>query len=404
MQFDPTDLLGRREAVDRVLSLRAPAVAARPVESVPLYAVGDRVLAEPVVAERDAPPFDYATMDGFTFDAAAEYPFELADARVFPEDEPPSIEAGEAVRIATGAPLPAGANAVLRREDAVVEDGRLSGPAIEPGTYTYQRGSNVEAGETLFAAGERLSPKDAVLLGDLGHETVRVHERLSVGLLATGSEIHEGVSDDLDSPMLAGLVRSWGAEATYEGTVPDDAARVEERIASLGDDHDVVMTTGGTSVGKKDYVLQALAELGDVHFHGVALRPGKPIAVASLDGGALAMAIPGKPIGAHTVTTLVARPFFTGEAALPTVEATLSRRVGIDDPRFEYAVPVVLEDGEALPLGHVDSPLRVYDDAFDASVLSSSTRASRADGVVLTTETLEAGAAVRVVPYPVLDG
>ena len=404
MRFDPDALLDRAEAVERVLELRSGALDGRPAEAVPLEAVAGRTLAEAVVAEADAPPYDYATMDGFAFDASESFPLDVVDLEVYPEDDPPALGRGEAVRIATGAPLPGRANAVLRREDATLEDGRLTGEAVSPGTYTYGRGSNVRAGERLFEAGEVLSPKDAILLGDLGYETVSVHTRFEAALLATGTEIHEGRSADLDSAMLAGLLRSWGARATYAGSVPDDPDRVEARIAELADGHDVVITTGGTSVGRKDYVLQALAALGTVHFHGVALRPGKPIAVATLaDRGATAIAIPGKPIGAHTVATLVARAFFRGADPLPTVGATLARSVGIEDPAFEYAVPVSLDGDGAFPLGHVDSALSIYEGAFDASVLSSSTRASRADGFVLTRAPLDAGETVEVVPYTAIE-
>ena len=242
------------------------------------------------------------------------------------------------------------------------------------------------------------------MLGDLGIESVAVRTPLSVGLLATGTEIHEGRQTDLDSPMLENLVRTWGHEASYGGTVPDDYDRVRNRIAQLADTHDVVMTTGGTSVGKKDHVVRALSELGEVLFHRVPLRPGKPIAVAELPShDAVVFAIPGKPVGAHAVTALVAGPFFTGQTSLPTVEATLTRDVGIAVSGFTYAIPVTLEDGEAMPLGHVDSPLSVYEETFDPSVISSSTRATRADGVVLTEGALSATESVDVVPYPALE-
>jgi molybdopterin molybdotransferase len=405
------DLLDRPTAVDRVLTLRSGALEGRATEAVDLDAVAGRTLAEPVVAEGDRPAHDHATMDGFAFDATDGYPLEVVGDEVFPEDEPPPIGGGQAVRIATGAPLPERANAVLKVEEATVEDGRLRGTDLDPGTYVYPRGSNVTAGERLFAAGERLSPKDAVFLRDLGLESVRVHERFSVGVLATGTEIHEGRQSDLDSPMLAGLVRSWGHRATYEGTVPDEYERVRGRIADLADAHDVVVTTGGTSVGKKDYVIRALGDLGRVDFHRVAVRPGKPIAAADLpDHGATAFAIPGKPVGAHTIAALVMGPFFTGETALPSVAAEFARDVGTGPEGFEYAIPVTLDrDGDgggaptAFPLGHADSPLSVYEDTFDPSVLSSSTRTTRADGFVLTESGLGVGETVRVHPYPVVE-
>jgi molybdopterin molybdotransferase len=406
---DHDDMLDRETAVDRVLALREAFVSTRETETVALTDVGGRVLAESIVADVDAPAHSHATMDGFAFDARDAYPFDLREGEVFPESTPGELEPGHAARVATGAPIPRNANAVIKREDATVEADELTdGPTVSPGTYVYERGSNFQAGDELFTAGERLGPKDAILLGDLGHDSVEVRKPLSVGVVATGTEIHEGVSRDLDSAMLQGLVRAWGHDATYEGSAPDEYDRVESLVADTADRHDVVVTTGGTSVGHKDHVIRALSELGEVLFHRMRVRPGKPIAVARLpDHDAVAFAIPGKPVGAHTIATLVARPFFTGETTLPTVEATLARDVGLGPSGFEYVVPVTLDGSEgyteAMPLGHVDSPLSVYSDTFDPSVLSSSTRATRADGVVVTTNPLSAGDSVRVVPYPVLE-
>ncbi len=398
------DILSLSEAATRIGTLRDRWLDRIGTEHVPLERIGGRILAEPVDAPEDRPSRSHATMDGYAFDATEGYPYDLHDVEVYPERDPPEIEADEAVRIFTGAPLPPSANAVLKQEEATVEDGRLSGSEIEPGTYVYERGSNVSEGERLFEAGERLGAKDALLLGDLGIGSVSVRERLSVGLLATGTEIHEGRQTDLDSPMLENLVRGWGQEASYEGTVPDDYERVRDRIADLAASHDVVMTTGGTSVGKKDYVIRALEELGEVLFHRVRLRPGKPIAVAELDAhDTIVFAIPGKPVGAHAVTALVAGPFFTGPRALSTVDATMTHDVGISVAGFTYAIPVTLDDGKALPLGHVDSALSVYEETFDPSVISSSTRATRADGVVLTETELTAGEPVEVVPYPIVE-
>ncbi|RQH02489.1 molybdopterin molybdotransferase MoeA [Natrarchaeobius oligotrophus] len=408
MDHGHDDMRWRSEATKLVLERRSIVLENHGTESVSLDEIGGRTLAEPIVAERDVPAHDRATMDGYAFDATDDYPLALVDEEVFPEDEPPSIEAGEAVAIATGAPLPPEANAVLKREESSVEDGLLRGTELEPGTYTYERGSNLSAGETLFERGERLSSKDAILLGDLGRETVPVHERFSTGLLATGTEIHEGRIADLDSDMLAGLIRSWGHEATYEGSVPDDYDRVESAIDRLASEYDVVLTTGGTSVGHKDHVVRALDSLGEVSFHRVRIRPGKPIAMATMpDHDAVAFAIPGKPIGAHTISTFVMRPFFTGETALSTVEATMTHDIELGPEGFEYVIPVLLEEDDggyaATGLGHADSPLSVYDRQFDPSVLSSSTRASSADGVVVTRSALEEGTAVSVVPYPVLE-
>lgn len=396
------EMLWRENAVNRVLSLRAAVLSDQPTETVGLDAVAGRVTAESITANRDVPDSDYATMDGYALDAADGYPLTVVSDETFPEDEGAALDVGETVRIATGAPLPERANAVLKREEASVEDGELTGPALEPGTDVYERGSNVARGEELFTTGELLSPKDSILLGDLHHEDVRVRERFSTAVLATGTEIHEGERQDLDSNMLTGLVRAWGHEATDEGSVPDESDRVRDRLAGLVAEYDVVLTSGGTSVGKKDYVVRALADLGEVLFHQVRVRPGKPVAVAQSDEGVF-FAIPGKPVGAHTVASTVARPFFTGSGLLPTEAATVTADVELGPEGFEYAIPVVRDGRKAVPLGHISSELPVYETTFDPSVLSSSTRVTRADGLVLTRSALSAGETVSVVPYPVLE-
>jgi len=402
MDGDHADLIARQEAVARVLAAREEELATRSTERIEVgQGIAGRTLATPITADEDIPPHDTATMDGFAIEAPAEYPLKLVD-EVYPEDDPPAVGSGEAVRIATGAPLPERANAVLRSEDAAVTAGQLSGPDLEPGTYTYRRGTNVRAEERLFERGEVLAGRDAILLADIGIEQVDVYEPFTVGVLATGSELHEEPSRDFDSKMLLELLRAWGASPRYVGTVPDERDHVARRLEELAAEYDVVVTTGGTSVGPKDYVVSAVSELGALDFHRVRVRPGKPLALGRVDGSTV-FAIPGKPFGAYTITTLVVRAFFTGTELLPTVEATCEVDVGVGTSGFEYAIPVSLEAGTAMPLGHAESALRIYEDRFDPSVLSSATRTSRAEGAILTGEGVSAGETVNVVPYDVLE-
>ena len=402
MTNDHEGMTWRESAVREVMALRRSHLPDRPTERVGIDRVSGRVLAEDVVAEEDVPAHDVATMDGYAIDASDDYPLELVESTVHPEDRPASIDDGQAIETATGARLPPGADAVLKYEDARIEKGLLYGPSLDPGTYTYRRGSNVSEGERLFVAGDRLQAKDAILLADLGYDEVEVYEPFSVGVLATGTEIHEGTTPDLDTPMLLGLIESWGGEPTVEGTVPDEYDRTAGTIEDLAARYDVVVTTGGTSVGKKDYVVRALADLGEVIFHRVRIRPGKPVAVATVDG-AIAFAIPGKPLGAYTASTLVMRPFFAGETTLPTIGVRLASAVDLGPGGFEYVVPVTVEDGTATPMGHLDSPLPVYEETFDPSVISSSTRATRADAFVVAREPLSAGESVRAVPYAAVE-
>jgi molybdopterin molybdotransferase len=394
-----TETVSRSAAVERLLKRRTEALADHSVETVRLDAIAGRTLAESVTAPGDVPPHDYATMDGYAVAVSDDSP--TVAAEIFPEDPPPTLDSGEAARIATGAPLPSRTDAVLKRENTTLDDGRVSGPTLAPGTNVSPRGGTARTGEQLFDAGTRLGPRHAALLCDIGVERVSVHDRFSVAVVATGTEIHEDHQPDRDSDFLAGLVREWGHEPTHRETVPDDADAVRRTIEEAAATHDVVLTTGGTSVGSADYVSRVIGE-HDPLFESVGIRPGRPVMVAVVND-ALVIGLPGKPLAAHTAAVLVARPFFTGGQSLPTVTAAPARRVGIPDDDLEYAVPVVLDGGQALPLGHVDSSLPLYEESFAPGLVAASTRPTLADGFVLADSSLEPDELVGVVPYGVLE-
>lgn len=415
--------LARREALDRVRWLRRTALDDRGGATVGLDAVGGRTVAEPVSAARDVPPHDYATMDGYAFatdDAGSDAPLVLG-GRVAPADDPPVLAPGEAIRVATGAPLPARADAVVKQEDAELvgdapagADGgsdadaaaRLRHPGLPAGTHVHPAGTTASEGEALFAVGDRLAPRHAALLRDAGIVRVTVHRPFSVGVLATGTEIHEGRQPDRDSDFVAGLLRRWGHDPSVLGAVPDDEAAVRSAIGDAATNFDAVVTTGGTSVGGADHVVSALHD-HDVAFSGVAVRPGRPLTAATVAGTPV-FALPGKPLAAHTAFVLVVAPFFAGDRPLASVTATPSVRVGLPradstDGRMEYAVPVVLDGDRAVPLGHESSSLALYADRFRPGRVSASTRATLADGLVVTAEPLDPADPVAVVPYPALE-
>lgn len=393
-----TELLSRSEAVERLLARRSEALAALPREIVHLDSLAGRTLTEDVTSPRDVPPHDYATMDGYAVATDDDGALTVV-GEVAPEDDPPSIEAGETVHIATGAPLPSRTDAVLKREDATVTDGQLSEPQVSSGANVSPRGGTAQSGERLFETGTRLAPRHAALLCDVGVETVSVRRRFSVAVVATGTEIHEGRQPDRDSDFLAGLVREWGHDPTSRKTVHDDSEAVRRTIEDAAATHDVVLTTGGTSVGSADYVSSTLAE-HDLLFENVGIRPGRPVTAAVINDS-LVVGLPGKPIAAHTAAVLVARPFFTGERCLPTITAESARRVEITKGGLEYAVPVVVDDDRALPLGHIDSSLPLYEESFAPGLVAASTRTTLADGFVLTDSSFEAGESVEIVPYRV---
>lgn len=348
-----------------------------------------RWLAADVAATFDSPESDYATMDGYAFDATDDYPLAVTD-EVLAGDDPGAIDPGQAVRIATGAPLPEGANAVLKVELAEESDGTLQGESIEPGTYAYRRGSNFAAGETLLSAGTKLQARHAAILRDAGLDEVETVVPPRAGILATGEEIASGEIEDLDSEVFAGYLAEWGLDGEYLGAVPDDLNLVRETIREACDRFDVVFTSGGTSVGRADHVIAALHELGEVHFHAVRIRPGKPIAVATVNGAEV-FAIPGKPIGALVAVETVVRPFFD-PTPRPTVEREFGADLSIPKEGFTYVVPVRVPDGTAWPLGREggDGPA-IYGETFNPSVLSSASRVATMDGYVVTDGRIEAG-------------
>lgn len=420
------DTPSRTDAVEAILTLRRRLLESTPTATVDPSAIAGRVLADSIEAPRDDPPTSRSTMDGYAVASDDPYPLAVRREEVYPEDEQPPMSRGEAVPVATGGAIPERADAVLKREDVTVTDGTLRGPTVEGGENVYARGSNFAAGDRLFERGERLSPKDAVLLDDLGVEVVAVRERWSVGVLATGTEIHEGRLADRDSNMLGGVAASWGHAVTYEGTVPDDPERLRDRLGALARRHDVVLTSGGTSVGSRDHVTGAFADHGEVLVAGCAISPGSSTTVGTLSEAA-AIAVPGRPVAAHAAALLFARPLLTGLTAYPTRRATASHDIALG-PDGECLIPVAFED-ESRPTGPTDrgigsgprtgsggengadqdpSTLTVRqidaDPAADAStfrpsVLSSMTRATRADGFVLTDEPIAAGETIDVVPY-----
>lgn len=399
------DLPARTTAARRLAERVDPATETVPVNR---DALAGRTVAAPVTAPHDVPATDFATMDGFAVATADEGPLTVG-GEVEPADQAPDLGPDETVRIATGAPLPERADAVLPVEDATVTDGHLDSPELDPGTNVYPAGATVAAGEQLFAPGERVAARHAALLADVGIDSVTVHEPRSVGVLATGTEIHEGEQPDRDSDMVANLVRGWGDEPTLLGAVPDDEATVREAIADAAAAHDVVITSGGTSVGGGDHVGAALAD-HDPLFAGVALRPGRPVTAAVVDGTPV-IGLPGKPMAAYTAAVLVAGPALSGtDPAVPTVTATSTAAVDLPEGDFEYAVPVRLTEAGAEPFGHGTSARSLYRTGSDGAAsrfapgrVASSTRVALTDGAVLTNDPIRQEESVAVVPWEAVE-
>src|SRR5262245_16329716 len=301
----------RAEVAD-VLRLLDARTVPLPGESVALAAAGGRVLAAAVVSSVDIPGFVRAAMDGFavraadTFGADVYNPLPLIVSGESLPAKPfgGTLREGQAVRIMTGAPLPAGADAVLMAEVAELEpDGTrvLAREAVSPGRHVGRVGEDVAKGREVLPAGRRLRPQDVGLIASVGVGTVSVVRRPRVAVLVTGDEMLPPGSTpegfrivDSNSPMLAALVARDGGECLPVRYLADRYEAVRDAIRDAT--ADVLLISGGSSVGKEDHAPRAVAELGELAVHGVALRPASPLGVGYLPPGGVVFLLPGNPV------------------------------------------------------------------------------------------------------------
>ncbi|MDR7556230.1 MAG: molybdopterin molybdotransferase MoeA [Armatimonadota bacterium] len=309
----------------RARYLAALDVPAPTTETLPVHAALGRVLAVDVVADVDLPPFDRSAVDGWAVraaDVASATPGRPVRLRhvgevVMGAVEAPRVEAGAAVRVPTGGVLPAGADAVVMQEDVAFRPPEVwVRRAVQSGANVVARGVDVRAGEVVLARGRRLRPADLGILAGLGYATVPVATRPHVAIVATGDEVvppeaplRPGLVRDMNSAALAGAVEAAGGQAHLVGIVRDDRALLEATLREAVGRHAMVLVSGGSSVGERDTVADAIGALGPpgIVVHGVAIRPGKPTILAAV-GRVPVLGLPGNPVSALVTFDLFARP------------------------------------------------------------------------------------------------
>jgi molybdopterin molybdotransferase len=349
------DLLTISAAREAVLAAVRPV----PAEPVPVGIAADRVLAQDVRAACDAPPFDNSAMDGFAVVAAASSgPLRIiGEARAGRPAAVP-LTAGEAIRISTGAPLPAGADAVVPIEQARLDGDRISATApVAPGRHVRRAGEDLRAGAVVLRAGTRLGPGELTVAIAAGASELRCARRPRVAIVCTGDELRAagaelapGEIHNSNAPMLAALAaRAGAAPEPLVRTVPDDPHATREALDAALAQADLVVVSGGVSVGPHDHVKPALAALGvEQRFWGLDLRPGHPTWFGAR-GDALVLGLPGNPVSSFVTFTLFARPALLAlqgaSAPLPPREAALLADDVRRRPR-EQALRVRLAPGE----------------------------------------------------------
>nr|WP_276583622.1 gephyrin-like molybdotransferase Glp [Pseudomonas sp. RIT-PI-S] len=383
-------------ATERLLAM-ASATPLVGTEVLPLEAADGRVLAEPLRATTDLPPWPNSAMDGYALACAAwaGEPMEVSQ-RIFAGHAPGPLQPGTCARIFTGAPLPEGADCVQMQENAEVgADGRVRfTEPLRVGLNVRPRAQECRAGETVLDAGTRLGPIELGLAATLGVPSLVVRRKPRVAVLSTGDEL---VAPGL--PLGPGqiynsnrqLLRSWlersACEVLDAGIISDDLQLTRRTLDSL-QDVDLILTTGGVSVGEADYLGQALREGGTLALWKLAIKPGKPLTVGEYQG-TVVIGLPGNPASTLVTFALLARPY-------------LLRRMGCDRVQPKGFATLA---GFAWPPGNRREFLRARVEAGRAEIYSNQSSgvlrsAAWADGLVEVPEgqAIAEGDTVRFIP------
>ena len=374
-------------------------------ESVPLERAGGRVLGADVTSSVDVPGFARSMMDGYALQASETQgasTYNRLELAIVGESLPgrpfaSTMSRGQAVRIMTGAPLPTGADAVLPAERVEVTGSRLSVlDDVPPGKNIGKQGEDIVAGTKVLSVGRTLRPQDLGVIASIGRAEVELVRQPRVRIVITGNELLPSGSRpqpskiiDANGPMLAALVARDGGIPINPGIIPDEPAAI---LAAMNTDANVVLVSGGSSVGQEDYAPSLLAQHGELAIHGIAMRPSSPTGMGKL-GGKLVFLLPGNP-----VSCLCAYDFFAGRAIrllggrrkewpYPLRRMKLARKLVSTVGRVDYARVRIVD-------GHIE-PISIS----GASILTSTTRADGFVVVPADSEGFPPGADVEVHLY-----
>jgi molybdenum cofactor synthesis domain-containing protein len=380
------------------------------IESVALSDSLGRILAEDIIADTDLPPFDRAQMDGYAV-RAADVTNTPARLRIVGESSAGSgwhheMKAGEAVRIMTGAPVPVGADAVQQVELTREANGEVE--ILEPvvsGRSIVRRASEIKAGATVLRAGEDIKAAMIATLASFGYAQVKVGRRPRVAVMATGSELvdvdQKPGRDQIresNNHTIAAYVALAGATVARLPLAVDDTEELKKQIGKAAEESDVLITSGGVSMGVYDFTKAALKELGaEIYFERVALRPGKPTVFARL-GNTLVFGLPGNPVSVAVTFNLFARTALRAMQGAKQPElieetAVLARDLKGSIERESY-LPAVLRTDEKGTL--LAEPLK-WGGSSDFVAFA---RATALINVPKGVKSIEAGNCVTIVPLP----
>ncbi len=294
------------------------------VEEISIYDCHKRVLAEDIMAYHNSPPFDKSAMDGFavigenTFGASQSAPksFKIIDAIGAGDFSTKTVGENEAIVIATGAPIPEGADAVIMKEYTTTDGDDLTiYSQVTPGENVSPKAEDIKKGETILSKNTFIRYQEMGLIASAGYDTVKVYKKPRVKLIITGNELVEPTKDEIDNAKIINsnqftikaMIEDSGAVCDI-GHAGDSFEEVKEAVLEASKEYDVIMTTGGTAISKGDVVLDVVDDLGEILFHGVAMRPGKP-AGAGIINGKIIFTFSGQPVAAMSQFDVFARKY-----------------------------------------------------------------------------------------------
>jgi molybdopterin molybdotransferase len=392
-------LLSVDEALERLLA------GARPVaetESVPTLSAAGRVLALAQRSTMNVPPLDNSAMDGYAVhlaDLKGPEPRLKVAQKIFAGAVGTPIASGTAARIFTGAPIPPGADAVVMQEDCTVEGEQIVVKKIpQPGEWVRRVGSDIRAGDAILSAGIRLRPQDIGLAASVGLASLPVHRRVRLGLFFTGDELvmpgdplPPGRIYNSNRFTLNGLALAFDCEVRDYGIVPDSLAATREALRRAAAECDLIVTSGGVSVGDADFVKPAVEAEGELLMWKIAMKPGRPLAFGRV-GGANFIGLPGNPVSSFVTFLIFVRPFLLKTQGIARVDPhAIQARADFDwpepDARREF-LRVKWNARGGLDLYHTQ----------DSAVLMST---AWADGLVdnPANQAIRAGETVKFMPY-----
>ena len=387
-----------------------------PTEEIPLTEANGRVLAEDVVADSNLPAFPRSTVDGYavlarsTFGASDSSPAYLSVTGAVEMGSPPSfsIGAGEACRIPTGGELPEGTDSVVMIEHAESLDETTIEVyrSVAPGQHVLEVGEDFKNNENIVTKGQRLRPQECGLLAAFGRSLVSVYKKPVIGIISTGDEVvpinetpGPGQIRDINTYTLSGLVLKAGGIPVSYGIIPDDYDALAAACRQALDCSDMVLLSGGSSVGTRDYTIEVFSALpyASILVHGMSIKPGKPTILAKTINKC-AWGLPGHVVSAMIVFKMVVTPFIEYISGIPAssqspgITARLNRNVSSAQGRTDFIrVRLTRENGDLLA-----EPVLGKSGLINTMV--------KADGLItvdINTEGLDAGALVEVIPlYP----